>query len=389
MKTISIFLFLAPAIRLFAQDPPPFLFPGDTNLDSVCNYLDLIPVALAFGDTGPRRPVFNSNDWAPQPYLPWDNLPLPESGINRAFANAFTQAAPGTSELDTVNANDLEVIRNNYHRLQFPSLNDTLTQQYIDQLGVFSPDVPPEISIRFSHDTVDVLDTFYAIVEYRALPQTAYTGSLAIALRLHYEPINLEESPPRLLFDTLSPDLIGVGATFDAVRIDRAPPEGVAEVAVAGNNRMPAFQFATREVFAIEYILDMILRSGSADTLTKPFWIEFDVALLVDTFERRILPVLTHSDTIVLRQITSGADEAIAPPPVRLFPQPARDRVTLFAGEPIRQIAIFDALGRRVLQEKGETNQLTFSVDHLPAGLFWLEIATERRRFWQKMVVAR
>ncbi len=392
--------FLALAMLLFcggAAAQPLALYPGDTNNDSFCNYLDLIPVGLAYGETGPRRFQFGSNNWAPQQYDPWiATPPLPQSEIDKAFANAFTQAffffAPPPN--DTVNSNDVGVIRANYGNKQFPPAFSTPPPEpYLPKLLPFTVFPPPRIEITFSKDTVDVLDTFYAQIAFIGSnsPSPDYHGVMAVALRLKFAPVNFEDNTPRLLFDTLSTDLMAVGATFDGAVHDRAlPAKGVAELAVSGYAHN-AFK-PTRPVAALEYILDMIIRSDAPpDTLTKPFWIEFDEVVLVDTLERRVATVLTHSDTIILRQIITAAPEPGWQASVRLSPNPARERVAVEsgAGFTILKATVWDTYGRQILVKTGPAQRLEIPLAGLPPGVFWVDIATERGRVWQKLTVLR
>lgn len=387
MRTYLLLLFLT---FPFTHSAQPFsLYPGDTNNDGVCNYLDLIPIGLAFGDQGPRRPLL-SNDWQNAPFQPWtDPLPpLPFSELDRAFANAYTHQ--GTAVLDTVNANDVLVLQMNYGEVQpssapsFPPPAD-----YLALLPELPVDPPPTIRIHFSADTVDALDTFYAHIEFAGTTSSdpAYQGAMAIGLRLKYASINVEDTPPRILFDSLSPDLMGVGATYAQAVSDRSPLPGkdTLELAVSGY-RHNAF-LADRPVAAVEYIIDLIIRNNSADTVYLPFWIEFIDVVLVDTLERRVTGVLTHSDTIVLRQIITSADEPGWQQNVRLFPNPAGDYFTVSAPAdlPIGEIRLFDAQGRKLRAWPGSNQGAPMRLEGLPAGLYTVEIRTERGVLWRKL----
>lgn len=389
MRTYLLLLFLT--FRLYLAAQPFFLYPGDTNNDGVCNYLDLIPVGLAYGDQGPRRPL-PANDWLPVPFQPWTGPlpPLPASELDRAFANAYTHQ--GTSGLDTVNANDVLILQQHYGEVQSPSAPSfPPPTDYLALLPEFPVTPPPAIRIRFSADTVDVLDTFYAHIEFTGTdsPDPAYQGVMAIGLRLKYASINVEDMPPRILFDTLSTDLMGLGATYEQAVSDRSPLPGkdTLELAVSGY-RNPAF-LTDRPVAAVEYIVDLIIRSNAADTVYKPFWIEFVDVVLVDTLERRITGVLTHSDTVVLRQIITSAGEPEWQQGIRLFPNPARDHFTVSApyGLLLDRVVLFDARGRELRLWKGPLPGEKMRLEGLPQGWYNVEISTGRGVLWRKLTL--
>lgn len=392
MKTIPVILtllLLCGAMRAPAQ---PILYPGDTNNDGVCNYLDLIPISVAYGAVGPSRQIPGFN-WAPTPYNPWDGF-LPQSEINLAFANTnslgpFFAADP--PPFDTIDFNDILAIAANYESVQgVPPADPPPFPFYLDLLPVVDPGFPrPRITVEFSRDTAGALDTFYAEINFTASP-SIFPGAAVVALRLEFDPANFEEHPPRLLFDTVSTDLMSVGATFNEVSFDRSPPAGVAELAVAGYGQnvflMP------RKVAAVEYILDMIIRGPAPDTVYKSFWIEFDTVVLVSNQEELFLPVETHSDTIQLRMIIVD----VAPEPdwsaaVRLAPNPANDYAAVETGGDcvLEKATLWDALGRPLWDAHGPAQRLELPLAGLPPGVFWVEIRTDRGRIWRKLAVVR
>lgn len=380
MKTFFTLLFAS--IASLAQAQFDILYPGDCNNDGHCNYLDLIPIGVAFGTPGPPRPQ-PGFAWAPVPYNTWETF-LP-SGIDYAFADA--------DGLDTINAEDIRVIAFNYDSVQGLPPSFPLPEDYLPRLDTILAVPPPMIVISFTQDTVDALDTVYAEIFFfgqTPQPSNPYQGTMVVALRLTYEPINLEESPPRLLFDTLSTGLMSVGATFSEAGFDRSPPQGVAELAVSGYAKN-YFKAGPQKIAAIQYIIDMIIRSNSNDTLYKPFTINFDQIILVDSLERRVLPVTAFSQVITLRQITSATAAPDWQAAVRLSPNPARDfaAVEVPAGSGIEKATLWDAFGRPLRAAAGPTQRLELPLAGLPPGVFWVEIVTDRGRVWRKLAVVR
>jgi hypothetical protein len=80
------------------------MYPGDTNTDSLVNYLDILPIGLAFGDTGPARSG-GSTGFNAQSTAVWE-LSLPNSGRNLLHIDADGNGQIGMG--------DAAVVANNY-----------------------------------------------------------------------------------------------------------------------------------------------------------------------------------------------------------------------------------------------------------------------------------
>lgn len=80
------------------------MYPGDTNADSVVNYLDILPIGLAYGEVGPVRPG-GSLAFSEQPAPSWpQSLPISNTNYRHIDANGDGQIG---------NA-DASVVANNY-----------------------------------------------------------------------------------------------------------------------------------------------------------------------------------------------------------------------------------------------------------------------------------
>ena len=121
------------------------LFPGDTNNDGLCNYLDLLPVGLCYGLEGPPRPI-PGTAWLPSNYILWPQN-MPGTVLNHAFADA-----DGNGFVDSL---DLTAILLNYGLSQNQSVPEPMSYFPIDSFpnGM-------AIQVVYDKDTVMAGDTY-------------------------------------------------------------------------------------------------------------------------------------------------------------------------------------------------------------------------------------
>ena len=71
-----------------------------------------------------------------------------------------------------------------------------------------------------------------------------------------------------------------------------------------------------------------------------------------------------------------------------VWPNPARDRITVSAGENIKEVSIFGLDGRRIKRKAfSGAQQVSLRVDDLPTGLYLVSVLTEEERITEKIVV--
>ena len=79
------------------------VWPGDANADGVANYLDLLYIGMAYGETGPLRPNA-SLAWEAQPVLDWKS----------AFLNEVNTKNADCDGSGTIDATDTVAVLRNY-----------------------------------------------------------------------------------------------------------------------------------------------------------------------------------------------------------------------------------------------------------------------------------
>ncbi len=105
----------------------------------------------------------------------------------------------------------------------------------------------------------------------------------------------------------------------------------------------------------------------------------------------RQVEILGHCDSLYTLNLTvveaSGIDEQVFPA-FRIFPNPAKEKITV-QGSNLQTIELYSQTGQRILQEQAKNpTHCEVSVNHLPAGLYFIKISTtDGKNATQKVVV--
>jgi hypothetical protein len=342
------------------------LFPGDTNNDGVCNYLDLLPIGISYGQTGPSRPGA-SLDWLPQAYTDWPGT-LPGSALNLAFADA-----DGNGQIDSL---DLDAFLLNY---------DSVQAEAIPEPGDYFPGdtVFAELFIEatIDEDTVEAGDTVFMQLNFLPEPTFPATG---LALAIEYDTSLVVDSLVRFIPDTLAGDLLFVWATSQGPSIWRSPQPGRLEIAASGKG-VPAFD-VQRPIGTVQFIIvEDITRSDSAfvnfkPEIKSPIAVRPDGAVAVPFFD---------SPEVTLFQLLSADSKRLAEKKeIICFPNPFENEVSVrLKGEEIHQIEVVDISGIPMESYlfNGE-EEVTLSLGHLQPGMYMLKLFSSRHISVQQLI---
>jgi hypothetical protein len=370
--TISIILFSVAV----ASQSQIILFPGDANKDGIANQFDLLPIGVAYGQEGIPRPGATL-DWQPQFHpVSWpQNLPV--SGINLAF-----QDSDGNGFVDSL---DIDAIALHFDSTQNASQPPPMP--YLLPDTCFSCP-KPDLLITFDRDTALVNDTFFATLRLRYPPNVLpQFGALAIAFDLTYDPENIQDSLLRVFPDTMPGDLLFVAATSTLARTWRAVPDGAIGFGASGKGAN-AF-FTPRQLGVVKIVVeDMVIRNLTTEA---PFWFDASNLLIINENEQVVCPGNVETDTILLFDPASGAEEtAVRALSVSVFPNPAGSVLHLRSpGAPMRRAEVFNPSGVLVLEKKmPPAGEAHIVLGGLPPGFYFVKISAESgqavRKFWVK-----
>ena len=361
---LLLFIVLSSSISGFAQ----VIFPGDLNNDSQANYLDLLPLGLAYGQEGPPRPGA-SLEWIQQPNFPWDGF-LPVSGINLGFVDS-----DGNGFIDSL---DIDAIALNYDSLQFTS--EPLPQPYL-LTDTFAVEELPELIIRFDRDTVAIGDTITLVLDYivpnpDVFPPTA--APLAIAFTLEYADTLLSGEQTIIQPDTVPGDLLFVAATSNTAGFWRSPAPGQIEFAASGKG-VPALANSRTLGKMLIVIEDMIL-------LSQPLPLKVKNPLLINTAEQ----VIALKTSVSPLWITGQASEPEHSHKVKVFPNPTSGlvQVQLPSPTPLR-LRLFSIAGQCLVQMDYQlSDYCEVDLSALGPGIYFLQLQTSEGVQVERVVVS-
>ena len=336
------------------------LFPGDTNNDGLCNYLDLLPVGLCYGLEGPPRPI-PGTAWLPSNYILWPQN-MPGTVLNHAFADA-----DGNGFVDSL---DLTAILLNYDLSQ--------NQSVPEPMSYFPTDSLPNgmaIQVVYDKDTVMAGDTLHAEIWFDYPPSLPPdSGLVGIAFSLQYDTAFVED-PVLIQPDTTQGDLMFVTAQTSGISIYRSIVQpGELQISASGRGTL-AFNH-TRKVTGISFIIVQDIHSRT-DTIYKPFELLFSESWGVKPDGRLVVPG-TKSPEVTLFQISS-IHESQPKMQFYCYPNPTGNTVHVFFDQIVSgDLEVYDLNGRVVKHvHLYHTSQHRFDLHTLPDGTYKLRFCAE------------
>ena len=329
------------------------VFPGDFNNDGVANHIDLLPLAIAYGNKGPERPGANF-EWIPQETFPWE-IGLPVTGVDLSFIDA-----DGNGLLDSF---DLDAIAFNYDSTQIDAIPPP--QPYL-LTDTFPVEERPRLTLSIDRDEVNTGDTirieiFLDIPNPDVFPPT--NPPTALACRITFDPDFINEEAIFYEPHPEAVDLMYVAANVNTVDFGRSVASGTIEFACGGRG-VGALAMSRPIGQMIIVIEDMIFLEGDPE-------FEIEDYVLVNLGEQ-VIELEVEGDELLVTNVPDT-------PPVRVdiegFPNPTHGPLLVcpgeFSGQP--NVALYDASGRLVqidFEPVGSCWQTDLTV--LPPGVYWM-----------------
>lgn len=323
--------------------------PGDANNDGTVDHHDLLNVGFAYGNFGPAR-LFPGGFGTQSFLAPWAGI-FP-NGLNFAHADADGNGQVNLLDLIWVTTADGN---------EFPGgIPLDLPQGMAGQDATFLLNDGVELSSDgLGGQVVDVTVT--------AAQLGGGSGVNGLAFTLSWRPEFVVAAEFNLAPGWL---LAGPGA-FPMIRqeADRI------RVALTRLGADPVFD-PTAEVgtLSLTIIEDLVglLPNAPGETIGIAY---LDSLQLVDgDFE--LLPTVGDSLALTVpSSVSSSYQPETAPPAARLYPNPAKNNLTLECERPFERLTLYDASGRVVFRHRGlPTEARTLSLPSLPAGSYRLRV---------------
>ena len=330
------------------------VFPGDLNNDGTANHIDLLPLAVAYGQTGSPR-FAPDIAWFPQEAELWDAF-LPVSGVNLAFVDA-----DGNGLIDTL---DIDGIVANYDSTQTDALPPPAPYGLTD---TFFVDERPIIEITFDQETagngtVITADINLIIPNPDIFPLS--NQPLAVAFTVSYNPEFIDEDAISIVFPPEATELMFVAAAPGLVEFGRSPPSGKIQFAAAG--RAPAVlnqtQFLGQFIIVVE---DMIL-------LPAESWeIEIEEHFMINQSEEVI-----ETNALIGSVLLTDTEEIGPEDGFELFPNPSSGVISFVLPQVQTSDLIIRNLQGQIVAHYSDLQGARPAIDcsHLPAGAYWASV---------------
>ena len=344
------------------------VWPGDANGDGKANNYDLLNIALGYGTSGPGRVAFPFPEdpiaWAPNYSDEWDQY---LQAVNFKHLDCNGDGFVGEEDVDAI-----------YHNYQ-PERRWTSEP---------TPGAPP-VFFRFENDRIDIRDQDSGSVEIfadlyagtEALPVDNWVG-LAFDLRFPEELV--EQGTFRL--ETTRESFLGSADEMISLQQEFGS-EGRVDLAISRKQNQG--RSGSGKIASVSFVIisDIIINVPEPETPVE-LTIERMRVVGPDGRERAFdLPEITVRITLIRDLISS--DESIAVgQSVRLFPNPAGEELTITApGLELRSARLLNLLGQQQGFWALAGQEARLPVGGLPAGIYWLQLDTDRGRVLRKVLV--
>lgn len=319
------------------------ILPGDANLNSQIDHKDLLNIGLAYQATGPdrREQQVSRRDYA----FSWLRQ-TPQTAVDYKHIDGNGDGR--------INAQDLMAIDQNFN---------------------YVPNSAPEsggsgAALLFAADTLYIGQraTFPVLLGSETMSADSVYG---LAFSLRYDPTVIDESTIAVDF---SESWLMEGTTpLTYLRVD--PENQLIHLALSRTDQ--------QNVSGGGAVAQISFAVISADTLNTTFQ-TLDATLI--SAEESLIPITTGSSEAVVQLTTNIQAMAQRSRQVRIFPNPVQDQLYLQAEDlDMQAYRLYDSQGRQV--QNGPITTPVLNMQHLPGGLYWLQIMTDRGLVRKRLLV--
>ncbi len=328
------------------------VWPGDANYDGIANNLDVLSIGVAYGAAGPIRPLA-SLVWVGQPAFDWTDTFT--TGINHKHADCDGNGA--------INTGDTTAVSINYgftHAKAGPrctvgpplivDMPDTLFPGQAVSAPILLGDVNSSVTdlygLAFSINyDVDIIDTNTVSISYN----NSWMGTPGVNLLGFSKDFYLNAKTDVAITKT------------DQINL----PQNYGQVGT--------FAFTVKDDVSGKRAMDAVLT------------VFIDNVTAIDKDENTVF-VCGQPDSSVAVIITSGM-QTIAPPFIRIYPNPSDEKVYIESNERINRIMLTDMVGRKISLAESQTYRTTLDVKPLSNGTYLLRLEFDDAVEYRKVLV--
>lgn len=330
-------------LKLYVTNCGAPVWPGDANSDFSANMYDLLPVGLAYGYTGPSRPLPSTvwvaqagNDWA------WDYI----NGVNFKHADC-----DGNGIIDI---NDTLAIIQNYG------------QTHTKQEGLRGSVTDPVLQFISFDDTVSAGSTITVPVHLGTVQQPA-EDVYGIAFSVFYDPTLVVANSVSVTYNNNWLNSAG----NDVITLEyNIPVAGQIDIGITCTTQIAIN--GNGEICQVNIVMQDDITGKNL--FTTPLEFDFGGAKMINASGIE-LPVNTQGLTLIAKQLTTTneLDETLQ---VQVYPNPTNDVVTINApNTQLKNIMVYNVLGTNVgAYSIDGTAQTQINLNNLAPGIYTLRI---------------
>lgn len=334
------------------------VWEGDANNDGRISVRDVLPIARAMGQGGLSRNDIDYGTWEAQSMEDWD-MYLPD-GTNYKHAD--------TDGNGVITASDVDVVATRYDDVHTLVPTDLLDYKQYPLLLI------PQFTTVDSGDLV-VFDIVLGSSQY---PVQDLQG-LAFGLNIN---AGLADSASMEIFFF---EDSWFAANGNILQLDKTPKDGRIEAALgkANGNNGNGYGVVGQLSFIVEDEAEGFKDNGLSDTRQVRVTTE-DVMIEDEQGRQYLLPSTQSSVTLRLDR----SKDALKPSDLILFPNPVEDRLRMHlnGGHKMHEVAVYDAVGARLMRMSVNDNGHTIDVQNLMQGVYILEAQTDGGVISQKFI---
>ncbi len=338
------------------------VWPGDANQDSICNYLDLLPIGVYFGNNGPQRYDIDGT-WEESYCDSWDEMMEYMIATNPKFADCNGDGI--------VDAQDTLIISTNYGQTHG-------TYEPTAYIGGLSD---PVLGLEFFSDTIEAGSQIIIplILGSFDIPASNVYG---LAFELDYDETLIVPGSVNVTFNS---GWLGI-AGEDIISLQNNDTiNGVISAAVTRINQIS--RSGSGHVGEVSFVMEDNIAGKLTSQISMPvnFCINFPTTL--NKYGGAVF-VNPKCDSIIVYQVT-GTVENYYLNNTTIFPNPADDIVHIEVPENISGMyTVQNIFGQIMYQNTFDANALiTFSCHHFPSGNYTVTIQNAKTVFTKKFII--
>lgn len=328
------------------------VYPGDANDNGIVNNIDVLYIGYSFGAVGPSRVLTDTDFEAQEAAAAWPD----------AFPDGVSYASADANGDGLVSVQDLLTVYRNYGATRAPVIPDEFPEP---------PDGASHLRMESAFDTALIRPgTAFSIPLYiNDINDPLELNGLAFSLE--YDPELVKEIRLEWEMDWVRADSSWYGLQVD----NQQEPELDIAMTRFGNDPVTGGGLLGRVNIIIEDDLIGLLLTPT-DTLETLIRIK-----KIRGVGRDFVPIPLDGDEYHFTIYHPEATKPVERPDeteFMVYPNPVREFIRIEAPRIIKKIALFDLLGRPMMQESNlDSTEIQLPVTDLPSGLYLLRVQTE------------